>query len=154
MYCKSGRSSSYMRKPKSYKWRYGESFSLNESSFQLYTNEESKQGSLSSAKACQSCSEEFGAIIRQCATMQCMHKPSCARTRAISQHFETSHCTHRPEGARTWVRTMSSSKRGAGGVRQEQSADTVRRTIVRTDQEVREHESEQCAAARDCYHGA
>ena len=54
-------------------------YKKNEFSFQLYlyTNEE---GSLSTAKACQYCSEEFGTIIRQCAMMQCTHKPSCART--------------------------------------------------------------------------
>jgi len=54
---------------------------LNESSFRLlYTNKETNQGSLSSAKACQSCKEEFGAIIQHCAKTQCTHKPSCART--------------------------------------------------------------------------
>ena len=48
--------------------------SLNESSFQLYTDKESNQGSLSSAKACQSCSEEFGAIILHWAKMQFTHR--------------------------------------------------------------------------------
>jgi len=41
------------------------------------------------------------------------------------------------------------------GVReQDQSADAMRRAIVRTDQWVQEHESEQRAAAREHYHGA
>ena len=110
---------------------YGASQCLNESSIRwYYINKETNQGSLASAKACQSCNEEVGAIIRHCVKTQCAHKPSCARTRdgptssskrgarrertrAISQHHETSHCKRRARGARTRVRTTSSSKRGA-----------------------------------------
>jgi len=58
---------------------YGASQCLNESSIRLYyTNKETNQGSLASAKACQSCNEEVGAIIQHSAKTQCTHKPSCA----------------------------------------------------------------------------
>ncbi len=58
----------------------------------------------------------------------------------------TSHCTR--------VREHESEQRAAAreepGVReQEQSANTVRQSIVRTDQGVQEHELEQQAAARE-----
>ena len=47
---------------------YGASQCLNESSIRLYyTNKETNQGSLASAKACRSCKEEVGAIIQHCA---------------------------------------------------------------------------------------
>jgi hypothetical protein len=97
---------------------------LNEFSFQLYlyTNEE---GSLSTAKACQSWSEEFGVILQHCTTTQCTHKPSCVRTwvrttrsrGARTRVRTTISIKRRARGARTQVRTMSSSKRGAGGAR-------------------------------------
>ena len=114
---------------------YGASQCLNESSIRLYyTNKETNQGSLSSTKACQSCKEEVGAIIQHCAKTQCMHKPSCARTRdrtkssskrgarrartrAISQHRVTSHCKRYARCARTRHRTTSSSKRSSRCVR-------------------------------------
>ncbi len=44
---------------------------------------------------------------------------------------------------------QAAAREEPGVQEQEQSADTVRRAIVRTDQGVQEHESEQRAAARE-----
>jgi hypothetical protein len=48
--------------------------------------EESNQFSLSSNKPCQSCSEDFGAIIWHWAKTHCKRGARVARKRAISQH--------------------------------------------------------------------
>jgi hypothetical protein len=71
--------------------------------------EEPNQGSLSSNKACQSCSEEFGAIIQHWAKTHCKRGAGGARTKAISQHPTASSSKREAGGARTKARTRATS---------------------------------------------
>jgi hypothetical protein len=88
---------------------------LNESSFRLYTNKETNQGSSSSAKACKSCKEEVEAISNT------VRRRSAHTNQAVQEHESEQ---------------RAAAREVPGVQEQEQSANTVRQAIVRTDQGV------------------